>query len=176
MVAGHARFMRGCVLNRTKKSMCKRGHVNPPRYAGGACVPCQKDRGKRMYAVDRAKFIARASARAKADPNIRRDEQRAWRMKTTVSVIRHVIAAADGKCEACGRALSNAQMCIDHCHNTGRLRGVLCRFCNAIEGIVSIHAERIILVQRYLDREISRHELNAATLPTSVPMTDPSTG
>lgn len=49
-------------------------------------------------------------------------------------------------------------MCVDHCHETGRIRGVLCRFCNALEGILSKQPERVEQVRAYLDREIANQK------------------
>lgn len=45
----------------------------------------------------------------------------------------------DGKCAICLRPLEtvNARvLCVDHCHETGRVRGLLCRMCNTIEGFI----------------------------------------
>lgn len=45
----------------------------------------------------------------------------------------------DGLCAICKRQLDmlkNRDICLDHNHKTGRIRGVLCRSCNAIEGKV----------------------------------------
>lgn len=37
----------------------------------------------------------------------------------------------DGRCALCGRRFDLVQ---DHCHDTGQIRGWLCRSCNALEG------------------------------------------
>jgi len=45
----------------------------------------------------------------------------------TVDELEVIMARNDGKCEICQeRPASN----IDHCHNTGKVRGYLCRECN----------------------------------------------
>lgn len=36
-----------------------------------------------------------------------------------------------GKCALCERAVVTRTPCLDHCHTTGVVRGVLCRGCNA---------------------------------------------
>lgn len=82
-------------------------------------------------------------------------------MGVTVAEIRRVIKASGGKCGACSVPLSHAQMCVDHDHTTGRLRGVLCRFCNALEGMLNKQAGRVELVQAYLAR-CSRREAGGA--------------
>lgn len=48
-------------------------------------------------------------------------------------------------CGICGNDLSGYQgrdICLDHCHTTGHIRGVLCRNCNGVEGKVYKLANR----------------------------------
>jgi hypothetical protein len=40
------------------------------------------------------------------------------------------------KCALCGRDLDLSEAVLDHCHETGRVRGVLHRQCNQVEGRV----------------------------------------
>jgi hypothetical protein len=35
------------------------------------------------------------------------------------------------KCEICGDVVSGRRLAVDHCHDTGKLRGFLCNTCNA---------------------------------------------
>lgn len=141
-----------------KKPACKRGHVNPPRAPGGACIPCRPLYHAETYERDRAYKIRKAIERANNDPESRRDEQRAHRLGVSVGEVRQAIAACDGKCEACEKPLSHREMCIDHLHGTNTIRGVLCRFCNALEGMLNKQPERVAMVQRYVAREITRRE------------------
>lgn len=57
-----------------------------------------------------------------------------WRAK--------IIIEQGGKCWICEIDLSEAVACLDHDHETGRVRGVLCNNCNGIEGKVSNLARR----------------------------------
>jgi hypothetical protein len=47
---------------------------------------------------------------------------------------------ATTSCEVCGLEFSNDEAfrgkCQDHCHTSGKIRGVLCRECNLIEGFL----------------------------------------
>jgi Recombination endonuclease VII len=79
--------------------------------------------------LDEAQRLAALLAR---NATVSRDEQR------DPAVLRFVSAAAerftlfhDGRCAACGR---RGLLVDDHCHDTGQLRGSLCRSCNTIEG------------------------------------------
>ena len=39
-------------------------------------------------------------------------------------------ALQDGKCAICGKRDELRRLALDHCHKTGKLRGLLCMQCN----------------------------------------------
>lgn len=39
-------------------------------------------------------------------------------------------------CEVCGKAEGDRPLCMDHCHETGKLRGLLCSNCNVGIGML----------------------------------------
>jgi len=44
---------------------------------------------------------------------------------------------SSGVCECCGRSLESLTLRqVDHCHKTGKIRGVLCQRCNQAEGLL----------------------------------------
>ena len=49
-------------------------------------------------------------------------------------------------CDSCGR--EHKKMCIDHCHRTGKVRGILCSPCNLVAG--QIESEQGKLIMQYL--------------------------
>lgn len=51
-------------------------------------------------------------------------------------------------CQACGKA---EDLNIDHCHNTGVIRGVLCTPCNHILGRVNDNPEILRALIQYLE-------------------------
>ena len=55
----------------------------------------------------------------------------ATKYKTTVEEVERVFSRSDGKCEMCG---SMQNLCLDHCHKTKDVRGVLCSRCNVTLG------------------------------------------
>jgi hypothetical protein len=66
-------------------------------------------------------------------------------------------AEQNGECWLCDVKLSTVVPCLDHDHETGKIRGVLCGNCNGIEG--KIHnlvrrAKRGMFKQDYLKRVI----------------------
>jgi len=61
-----------------------------------------------------------------------------------------MVDAVDGKCEICGNAEEG--LCVDHCHETGQIRGVLCRRCNRAIGQLGDNLEAVRKAVAYLER------------------------
>ena len=47
---------------------------------------------------------------------------------------------------------STNSMDVDHCHETGEIRGLLCRSCNLALGLLKDDSKRLISMQVYLKR------------------------
>jgi hypothetical protein len=54
----------------------------------------------------------------------------------------------DGKCKICGREMKKYN--IDHCHKTGKIRGILCTSCNMGIGMFKDDVELLEKVISYL--------------------------
>ncbi len=83
-----------------------------------------------------------------------------------------VLESQDGKCALCPLDLRRhpEEMCLDHDHVTGMIRGVLCRNCNSMEGKVhncSRRAKRAGTPLQWLKKVIQYWEHYAKT-PTGV--------
>lgn len=65
-----------------------------------------------------------------------------------------MVENTQGRCEICGRAPTGAkrELSIDHDHQTGRVRGLLCDSCNMAIGLLSDDPDRAIQVAAYLRR------------------------
>lgn len=66
----------------------------------------------------------------------------------------------DNRCEVCGRTPQEAsrsgrygRLSLDHCHQTGRLRGFLCSPCNSGVGHLGDDPQRVRAAWKYLTRE-----------------------
>jgi hypothetical protein len=70
-----------------------------------------------------------------------------------------MIAEQDNKCKICGceekrRSASEKiapRLCIDHCHKTGVIRGLLCHDCNTGLGKFKDNIELLFKAVNYLD-------------------------
>jgi hypothetical protein len=43
-------------------------------------------------------------------------------------------SSRDGRCDICGEHREYGALCVDHCHSTSRVRGLLCNICNLVLG------------------------------------------
>lgn len=53
-------------------------------------------------------------------------------------------------CHLCNRSLTNKKVCIDHDHQTGLVRGILCSSCNISLGVFGDNIEGLMKVIEYL--------------------------
>jgi hypothetical protein len=83
---------------------------------------------RREYRASRKEIDnARRRRRAAADPD-HRDKKRARNYGLTLEDYRALVARQGNACAICGK--SGLRLCIDHCHATGKVRGLLCNRCN----------------------------------------------
>jgi hypothetical protein len=93
------------------------------------CKPCRAREGREQWSADlRAKHTRWRRAWRAANPEAERAASRRYRYGLTPEAFDALVNAQGGKCRICGRRDPG---CVDHCHTTGRVRGVLCLRCNA---------------------------------------------
>ena len=56
-----------------------------------------------------------------------------------------------GRCEVCEDTLDRSEAHIDHCHDSGKVRGILCGLCNKGLGQFKDNIERLKAAIRYLE-------------------------
>jgi hypothetical protein len=56
----------------------------------------------------------------------------------------------DYKCRVCEKHLSQKEACVDHCHDDGRVRGILCNGCNSGIGMLQDSLEIVERAVTYL--------------------------
>ena len=54
------------------------------------------------------------------------------RLGVSIDDFNKILQGQEGKCAICSLCFEkeNKKPCIDHCHKTGKVRGILCRICN----------------------------------------------
>lgn len=64
----------------------------------------------------------------------------------------------DNKCALCGKtfvSLFGRDLCIDHCHDTNKIRGLLCMPCNVGLGMLGDNEEGLMKALEYIRGELS---------------------
>ena len=64
-----------------------------------------------------------------------------------------LIEKQQGRCFICGRLPGKRRLCVDHCHVTGRVRGLLCSKCNTYLGHIKDSVEAAQRIVTYLRRK-----------------------
>lgn len=148
---------------------CKLGHLSDRYVANGQCVECSRaqaieytktDQSKEArntpaYKAYRAQFNARYHKTDK-----KREYTRDWKLQAnygiTIDQYNVMVQAQDSKCKICkitfdGIGTAKSAPCVDHCHATGKVRGILCMNCNKLLGMakddISILANAIHYLQ-----------------------------
>jgi Recombination endonuclease VII len=115
-------------------------------------------RRKERYARDAA-YRARESARRRAYHRAHKYEisvrRQGGHLKRRYGISRAdyaaLLARQGGVCAICGKPPEKT-LCVDHCHSTGRIRGLLCRKCNFGLGCYGEDQAALIAALAYLGR------------------------
>lgn len=57
-----------------------------------------------------------------------------------------------GKCGCCGNTQERKRLFVDHCHSTGKIRGLLCGRCNTAIGLLGDNTEGVTRAIEYLKK------------------------
>lgn len=83
--------------------------------------------------ANREKHNSYARAWARENPQRHKDNQRRAHLKKKYGItedqFNELVLSQEGRCAICGK-VPKGRLHIDHCHDTGRIRGLLCTGCN----------------------------------------------
>ena len=92
-------------------------HRHSTRGYQAYCIPCQNERQKEYK---RQRYDARVSKDTKL--------QRSYGI--SLADYEQMLADQNGVCKICGKPDPDFALSVDHCHKTGKVRGLLCGSCN----------------------------------------------
>lgn len=104
----------------------------------GSCNLCRNARRRAQYDPDRKR----------ADNQKNAWKVRAWRYGSSEDELLALLAEQDGCCAICDRVMKKP--CVDHDHETGQVRGLLCHACNNILGLANDSLYRLERAKQYL--------------------------
>lgn len=125
------------------------------------CIPCAKSLAKKSYEGNRQKVIDRSARwRANNPEKVQEIGYRARLKKSfgmTLEEYNEIFESQNGKCLICestgrGGRSKRYQLFVDHCHKTGKVRGLLCMKCNSAIGYFDEDIARMKSAISYLER------------------------
>lgn len=114
---------------------------NGEPYIRGKCKPCFNIYHREWYQNHKEEHKARVYANEK--------RTRWARYGLTEEELKNLVESNDGLCHLCNKNPANA---IDHCHETGMVRGHLCTQCNTGLGKLGDSVESLQKAMNYLNR------------------------
>lgn len=117
--------------------------ADPERYAE------LLERNRRWRKANPARAAAHSASWNERNPEGRRDAVLRSKYGIDGAEVEAMAEAQGGLCASCGeRPVEH----VDHCHETGRVRGLLCRGCNQAAGMIGDSPERAERLAAYLRR------------------------
>lgn len=155
--------------------VCQRNHTRPAHLI--RCPDCTKERNKRDARKRREsqEYRARQSEYQKEYRERTREQRKKYLEDNKEARARSVRNAflkrkygitqedfelmlqdQDGRCKICGEppTLENTKhgvLAVDHCHYTGKVRGLLCDLCNKGVGLLKDDVDRLKNAIKYLE-------------------------
>ena len=113
------------------------------------CKPCDREAG-----------TAYRKRHKERDRKNRRDETRRRKYGLSEEGYNNILSSQDGKCSICSQTVTHGwsknhdkhRACIDHCHETGVVRGILCSMCNKGIGLLGDNVGGLEKALAYLKR------------------------
>jgi len=88
---------------------------------------------------------------------------RNWKHAMATGIFDALREAQEGRCSICG--VLSETLLIDHCHKTGKLRGLLCRKCNTVIGMCDDSVLILNSAIRYVQEWVATHAAPANASP-----------
>lgn len=121
------------------------------------CFPKDK-RWRGTYKLD-CKDCYNTKRRLSYNPEQRREDALKHLYGITKEVLNQMYVNQEGCCAICSSPLSlevsntkKGKAHIDHCHTTGKVRGLLCTKCNTLLGMAEDNTTTLYAAIQYLDR------------------------
>jgi len=98
------------------------------------------------------KWVVENPEKAKA---LRYRQKLRLRYKLTPEQVAAMLSAQQQRCAVCETPIPTKRgWCVDHCHASGRVRGILCHPCNTTLGMAKENPLRLRKAADYLDRHL----------------------
>ncbi len=133
--------------HRPKVETCLAGHPVSERDRYGHCRPCGAERAAQRRQTETG--MAYAAMRSSVYAIKRREGHLLKKYGLTLSQFDAMVEAQHGKCYVCQRVPD--ELVVDHCHESGRVRKLLCHRCNRVLGWAADSPALLRVLAGYLD-------------------------
>ncbi len=118
---------------------CKKGHdpslYKKMRTGEHVCLACKRINGRKY----RHKDIKQHNFK-----------NRVGRYSMSIDIFKDIWSKQNGCCTICGTVFNDANYRIDHNHETGKVRGILCTSCNTGIGLLKDSPQILLQASEYL--------------------------
>lgn len=135
---------------------CKRGHTiaEVGRYKHGGCRACVALRNKLAWAQNKEQAQERYRAYHELNPEQRSRRWREWRYGLTGDDFEALVEVQEGVCGICQTEPPEGKgLVVDHNHDTGEVRGLLCAVCNSGIGMLKDNADLLRRAVAWVETE-----------------------
>lgn len=139
----------------TPDKWCPRCEEETERYASGDCAPCKREymraynRRVKESPEQHRKRLLRKRRRYKTHDRAVHYERR---YGITEDCYRTMLEEQGGVCAVCFASPSGRRLDVDHCHDTGEVRGLLCNRCNQALGLLQDDEDRLRRAIEYINK------------------------
>lgn len=123
------------------------------------CKSCENRRTRESDRIEYNKEYARRKRKEKC-PKFLKAERRCYLKRhynITIEEYDDMVLHHNNECAICGKS-SDKKLHIDHCHDTGVIRGLLCGRCNTGLGLFKDNKENLTNAIKYL--ELTKQEVS----------------
>jgi hypothetical protein len=129
------------------------GSVKMDKMSTKICTKCKEDKDLDLFGNNRNYKDGKQYSCKKCNTEYMCRKHRVNKYGVSPEMYASMLEAHDHKCAICGKPNSSAprkQLCVDHCHSTGLIRGLLCGPCNSAIGFLMDRADLADKAAEYL--------------------------
>lgn len=133
------------------RDVCKRGHLRTPENLKGTncklCIKLLRKEAPESHRLYQDRYRKRHPDRVLM-------YFRKWKLKKNFDITPELYGQLFNKqlglCAICGEQQLNKKLAVDHDHQTGQVRGLLCTACNIALGLLHDDPVRLVMARQYL--------------------------
>ena len=126
---------------------------------GSICKMCVNERCKLWNKRNRDRVLARARELYKQNDGMGSKNSQLKRMYgITLDQYNKMLVDQSNKCAICGKEQLKyrRRLSVDHCHETNKVRGLLCHPCNAAFGLLQENMDIILNMANYAKKHLTQ--------------------